>query len=98
VPPSKSLKVKRAQELFRDFTGHEPGYIDTYSIEPNDVAFKIGNVDGVMYTTVRDGKTEKYIHRFKAKSRPLLASSFDGSQLYILGGGYQFTDRGIVDT
>lgn len=63
----------------------------------NDVGFKIGEVDGILYSTIRDGNPEKYIHRFKKKSRPLLAASFDGSQLYILGGGYTFTERGIVD-
>ena len=57
----------------------------------------VGYLDAVMYETVRDGKTEKYIHRFKKQARPLLCSSYDGTQLLILGGGYDFTDRGIVD-
>lgn len=61
------------------------------------VAFAIGQVDGILYTTVRDNEIESYIHKFKKSSRPLLASSFDGKQLYILGGGYTFTNRGIVD-
>ena len=50
-----------------------------------------------MYDTVRDGESEKYIHRFKKRSRPLLVSSSDGKSLHILGGEYEFTDRGIVD-
>lgn len=62
-----------------------------------DVGLKIGHLDGVLYTTVRDGKTEKYIHKFKRSSRPLLAVSFDGKNLIMLGGAYQFTERGIVD-
>jgi hypothetical protein len=37
------------------------------------------------------------VHRFKKKSRPLLAASHDGTQLYILGGEYAFTDAGIID-
>lgn len=87
-----------AGDLYADFTGHQPGHIDTIKMKTTDVAFKIGEVDGILYTTVRDGKKESYIHEFKKKSRPLLASSFDGNQLYILGGGYKFTNRGIVDT
>lgn len=97
MPPSKALKIKKAAELYQDFTGHRPGHIDTIKLASKGVGFKIGQVDGIMYTTVRDGKTEKYIHEFRNKSRPLLASSFDGKQLYILGGGYKFTNRGIVD-
>jgi len=65
-----------------------------------DVVFRVGTVDGVLYTTVRDGRTEKYIHEFRKKSRPhlaVLAVSHDGKQLFILGGGYTFTERGIVD-
>jgi len=75
----------------------EPKYIDDYKMPIPDVALKIGQCDGVLYTTVRDGKTERYIHKFKKSSRPLLAVSFDGRQLIMLGGAYQFTDRGIVD-
>jgi hypothetical protein len=57
----------------------------------------IGELDGVLYTTVRDGKKEKYIHKFKARSRPLLISSSDGESLHIIGGKYAFTESGIND-
>jgi hypothetical protein len=93
----KNQKVKKAAQLFEDFTGHKPGHVDELRLKTHDVALKIGQVDGILYTTIRDGKTERYIHRFKKKSRPLLAASYDGQQLYILGGEYAFTDRGIVD-
>jgi hypothetical protein len=55
----------------------------------------IGKLDGVLYTTVRDGKEEAYIHDFEKGSRPLLISSHDGESLHILGGDYEFTERGI---
>lgn len=96
VPPSKYAKMKEAIERFREFTGYDPQQYDVFEITP-DVALKIGELDGVLYTTIRDGKQESYIHKFKKKSRPLLAVSYDGTQLYILGGGYEFTERGIVD-
>ncbi|MEE9119414.1 MAG: hypothetical protein V3U02_12585 [Calditrichia bacterium] len=86
-----------AAELYRDFTGHDPEYIDNVTVDTPDVGFKIGSCDGILYTTTRDGKKESYIHRFSNRSKPALVSSFDGSQLYILGKGYKFTDRGIVD-
>jgi len=57
----------------------------------------VGDLDGVLYTTVRDGKTEHYQHDFKKGSRPLLAASSDGKSLHILGGEYEFTERGIED-
>jgi hypothetical protein len=54
-------------------------------------------LDFVGYTTVRDGKRERYIHRFRKKSRPLLAASSDGTSLQILGGEFEFTEAGIED-
>lgn len=90
--------LQRAAALYTDFTGHDDPQLDKVSVPsmPN-VALAIGQVDGIMYTTVRDGRTEKYIHRFKKQSRPLLCSSPDGKQLIMIGGSYDFTDRGIVD-
>ncbi len=82
---------------YADFTGHNPESLRTVNTPNHDTAFVIGDLDGVLYTTVRDGKKESYVHEFKARSRPLLASSFDGNQLYILSGEYAFTDRGIED-
>lgn len=61
------------------------------------VLIAIGTLDFVGYTTKRDGRIESYIHRFAKHARPLLATSHDGRHLYILGGGYKFTERGIVD-
>jgi len=97
VPPSKHAQVTAAIDLFKDFRGDDPEFIDTLKVHWPTVAFVVGYLDHVGYTTIRDGKTESYIHRFKKRSRPLLASSHDGKQLIILGGGYDFTERGIVD-
>jgi hypothetical protein len=57
----------------------------------------VGPLDFVGYTTVRDGKTEKYIHRFKKKAKPVLAVTAQGRQLKIVGGHYEFTEAGIED-
>lgn len=89
--------IKRAIDLYEEFSGNEAKYVDTLDIWVPEVALKIGFLDGVIYTTNRDGKTEKYIHEFKKHSRPLLAVSSDGTQLVVIGGSYQFTDRGIED-
>jgi len=75
----------------------EPEFVDMVDRPAHDVLMLIGHCDGVLYTTRRDGQVEKYIHKFSGKSRPLLASSFDGKQLYLLGGAYDFTEEGITD-
>lgn len=50
-----------------------------------------------MYRADRGDGEHNYFHRFAKKSRPLLISKHDGSQIGIVGGQYRFTERGIVD-
>lgn len=93
----KNKQIRKAIELFEDFTGDEADYSEKHDYEIPDVGIEIGTVDGIMYTTIRDGIEEKYIHEFKKNSRPLLAVSYDGKQLIVVGGSYQFTEKGIED-
>jgi len=90
-------KIEAAMSLYENFSGERPEFVDRVNFPVDTIAMAIGHLDAVMYSTVRDGKKEKYIHKFRKGSRPVLACSSDGKQLYILAGGYQFTDRGIVD-
>lgn len=96
--PARETEIKRAKLLYLDFTGHEPAkpvMIDKPKFP--DVLSVIGEIDGIMYTTVRDGQTEKYLHKFKKSARPLFAVSPDGLSIHAIGGSYVFGDRGIVD-
>lgn len=96
-PAARDKYVNQAMELFEDFRGENPESVERINLPIAKAGLTIGPCDGIMYTTRRDGKVERYIHRFKKSARPLLVSSFDGKQLYIVGGQYTFTDRGIVD-
>lgn len=88
----------RAKELFENFTGHEAS--ESIVIEVPDAPstlVAIGEVLGIIYATRRDNKIEKYIHKFKAKARPLLGISPDGKQAHLIGGSFEFGERGFVD-
>ena len=61
------------------------------------VGVAIGEVDGILYSSVRDGVFEKYIHKFRKADKPLFVVSPDGKGLFLVGGNYSFTERGIVD-
>jgi len=102
VPPSsKSLtaQVKSGKSLFKRFTGHDAEIAGTIRIpDMPDAVIQIGEVAGIMYDTVRDGVAEKYIHKFHKNSRPLFCVSPDGKTLLMIGGSFNFTERGIVDT
>lgn len=95
--PTNNARLVKAAQLYEDFTGHKPTTLRTVNMANANEGFVIGTLDGVLYTTRRDGKTEHYKHDFNARSRPLLVSSYDGKNLYIVKGRYKFTDRGIVD-
>lgn len=92
-------EIEKAALLYKDFSGHEGeelGCVEKPVIP--DVAVVVGELDGIAYEAVRDGQREKYFHKFSKSSRPLLCVSPDGLQLFIVGGEYNFTDHGIVDT
>jgi hypothetical protein len=98
VPPSKRVLIRDAKKLYSDFTGHSAEIIDEIPkpVVP-DVLIYIGEIDGLMYSTVRDGKKELYIHEFKGEAKPEFCVSPDGKQIFLVGGHYNFTERGIVD-
>lgn len=90
--------MARAADLYERFTGHDPEELGTVKVNPlPKVAAVIGECDGVLYTTVRDGVTERYIHEFRKADKPLLCVSPDGRQILLVGGRYRFTELGIVD-
>lgn len=97
-PISKRADVRKAARLYERFSGHEAEEIGRVKIPALPaVGVAIGDIDGVLYTTVRDGREEKYIHKFAKKDKPLFVVSPDGKQLFLVGGRYTFTERGIVD-
>lgn len=97
MPPSSKAKIAKAAQLYEQFTGHDAEWYQKVDVEWPEVALQVGQCDGILYTTVRDQKTEHYIHKFKKTARPTLVASHDGRTISLIGGNYTFTDRGIVD-
>lgn len=90
--------IQKAADLYERFSGHDAEILGKIKVRALPrVAIGIGIVDEIQYTTVRDGKTEKYRHPFRAADKPILAVSPDGKQILILAGNYRFTELGIVD-
>jgi hypothetical protein len=98
APRGDGARERAAAKLLQDFTGHAPRRARQVAV-PGDpgAGLAVGPVLLIGYETTRDGKREKYVHEFRRGARPLLAASHDGRALYLLGGAYRFTERGIVD-
>jgi len=107
VPPSSKAgmvryadadAISRAADLYERFSGHEAEEIGRVRVNPLPrVGVAIGEVDGILYTTTRDGVVEQYIHKFRRRDKPLFVVAPDGKALFLVGGRYTFTERGIVD-
>lgn len=90
--------LDKARNAFRAFSGMEPA--ELIQVEAGSVprmAWLLGEMEEVLYNTTRDGKRERYLHPFKKSARPLLAVDAETGKLFLVGGEYTVTDRGITD-
>jgi hypothetical protein len=100
VPAGKvpcSLELRRGAELYRQFYRFEPAHLQrlAYPRLAPPVVVTLGELVGVIYRSDKwnPGRLRTYIHFME--DRPQLASNVEGSQLYIVGGSYRITPRGI---
>jgi hypothetical protein len=88
----------RAIRAFEDFKGERPARLRRSRLPDSDVTgWEMGPMLGVAYEARRDGKTAQYFHEFSKSARPRLVAQDDGRKLYIDGGRFKVTDRGIED-
>jgi hypothetical protein len=83
--------------LYETFRGFAPARVRTVRhprLMP-PVVVELGELVGLIYRSDkgRPGRASTYIHRME--DPPLLASDPSGSQLYLIGGSYRVTARGI---
>ncbi len=91
-------RYARAAQAFEDFTGHKPRRVTKAQLQATDAAgWKMGPTVGIAYEAVRDGVKRQYFHEFEPHARPALVSRDDGKQLFLVGGNYTVTNRGIED-
>lgn len=91
------MSVRAATDLLERFSGQEATTSESIDIELPEAVLFVGYLTGVMYRAVRDGEEIEYLHEFKESSQPQLMASSDGSGLWIVGGNFEFTERGIED-
>jgi hypothetical protein len=90
--------TRQAVRAFEAFKGEKPARLRRARLPDGDVTgWQMGPLVGVAYEARRDGKTDQYFHEFKRNARPNLVAQDDGRRLYIEGGRFRVTDRGIED-
>jgi len=84
-------------DLFDEFHEFEPDSTIVFkvnSLKIPGVLVKLGDLHEVTYKSNKfDRRSRLYAHKF-GRSKPILAADKDG-RLFIIGGGYKITNRGI---
>lgn len=93
--------MQRAADFYRDFHwGDEPdGFSAAKFPKPPKVGTKLGTLHAVTYETHKDGERALWEHEFgeEGGAKPDLVADPKSKQLYIIGGDYDITARGIID-
>jgi len=90
-------RLQRGMGLYRGFNGFEAARVVKVHhqrvIPP--VVVELGELVGLIYRSDKGqpGQPLTYIHRME--DPPRLVSNIEGTQLYIVGGSYRVTPRGI---
>jgi hypothetical protein len=93
----KERQLQAGENLYREFNSFEPARIEHVHhprlIPP--VVVELGELAGIIYRSDKwqPGRPRTYIHFMD--NPPRLVSNVAGTQLYILGGDYKITSRGI---
>lgn len=90
-------QMSQAVTLYESFREKAPKKVITMPVSIPRVVAMMGHVEAIEYRTTHAGKVTLYKHDFGKGARPLLCVSGDGRQLMLLGGRYEWTDRGIQD-
>lgn len=100
---SKFRKVDAggAFKLYRGFRERQPTKAKVVKYKTPRVVMVLGHLESVCYRTThgKDATLEavRYEHKFSSGSRPLLCAGPGKNELYIVGGRYRVTERGITD-
>lgn len=94
----RDKQIEIAERKLKHFTGKKATKIKHLHTQNNNVMYELGKLKAVIYEAEIDGEVNNYIHEFGKTDTPILAVSFDGKQLYILGGAYEVTNCGIENS
>lgn len=89
--------VRKAASLYESFREEPAQLTRKVTVDVPDAVAVMGTVEFIGYVTTHRGKTFLYIHEFAEGSRPLMTAGKKRNQLFLVGGRYKVTSRGITD-
>jgi hypothetical protein len=95
-PPHPADEVARAQRLYETFYGCEPSRTrrERFNRIVPSVLVDLGSLRGLIYSKRSgDGPKRTFIHFME--DPPRLMCDADGRRLFVIGGSYRITRRGI---
>lgn len=96
-PIFRSKEFRGAFKLAEEFREKTPTRVKRISYRVPSALMIMGHIEFIGYRTTHGGELVLYKHEFSPGSRPHLAAGSKRNQLFIVGGRYRVTDRGIVD-
>lgn len=91
------MSIKRAKSLYENFREQPVGRARKVRIQLPKAVAVMGYCEFIGYSTTHAGEAKLYKHKFARGSRPLLCAGPSDNQLYLVGGRFRVTARGIVD-
>lgn len=89
-------QLQSSARLYSGFRERAPKRARVVDFEVPKTVSVMGTVTRIEYTTTHGRKAVLYGHDFISGSRPLFCAAPDG-RIFLLGGHYRVTTRGIVD-
>jgi hypothetical protein len=91
------MSVKKAKKLYEDFRETSAKRARKIRVKLPRAVAVMGYCEAILYSTTHKGVAKLYKHKFAKGSRALLCAGPGKSQLYLIGGRFHVTERGIVD-
>jgi hypothetical protein len=89
--------MQAGAQLYRRFNRFPPGRHERirHSRLIPPVTVELGELVGIIYRSRKWQPDQARVYIHVMKDPPRLVSNVEGSQLYIVGGSYRITERGI---
>jgi hypothetical protein len=91
------MSVKKAKKLYEDFRETSAKRARKIRVKLPRAVAVMGYCEAILYSTTHNGVAKLYKHKFAKGSRALLCAGPGPNQLYLIGGRFHVTERGIVD-